>query len=66
MMVGCTNWMPPPRQFQLAGVPLVVVRPGRQGEKQVARLSDTAVPRARQNLLLLAELAAVSMCACKI
>ena len=34
-----------------AGVPLVVVRPGRQGEKQVARLSDTAVPRAGQAAL---------------
>ena len=37
---------PPP-----AGVPLVVVRPGRQVEKQVARLSDTAVPRAGQAAL---------------
>ena len=35
----------------LAGVPLVVVGPGRQGEKQVAGLSDTAVPRARQAAL---------------
>ena len=29
----------------------MVVRPGRQGEKQVARLSDTAVPRAGQAAL---------------
>ena len=29
----------------------MVVRPGRQGEKQVARLSDTALPRAGQAAL---------------
>ena len=34
-----------------AGVPLVVVCPGRQGEKQVARLSDIAVPRVGQAAL---------------
>ena len=34
-----------------AGVSLVVVRPGRQGEKQVARLSDTPVPHAGQAAL---------------
>ena len=41
----------PPSAHCTAGVPLVVVRPGRQGEKQVARLSDTAVPRAGQAAL---------------
>ena len=39
----------PPRPAP--GVPMVVVRPGRQGEKQVARLSDTTVPRAGQAAL---------------
>ena len=44
------KWLPHPCLLT-AGVPLVVVQPGRQGEKQVARLSDTAVPRAGQAAL---------------
>ena len=45
------GYMDPPQGMDEAGVPLVVVRPGREGEKQVARLSDTALPRAGQAAL---------------